>query len=285
MPVILKFSINLVTDSTADIPPELCERYNIRVVPVGLALGKESYRDGVDMTRDEFYRRLATFNPLPTTAAPAAGEFEALYESLPPRPILSIHLAATLSGVFNAARLGAEKFGDRVRVIDSGSLSMGSGWQVIAAAETIAAGNDLPAVLDVIDSTRRRVRVLAILDTLDNLRRSGRISLIRASLGTLLQIKPLIEVAQGQVNLISQQRTRQKAMAAFRDLVRSLGALERLAVLYTDNPAPAVALRDQLAVQIAPQAGTPLLTVQITPALGVHIGPGAVGVAAVVANA
>lgn len=270
-------SISLVTDSTADVPPELCARHNIHVVPVGIVVGEASYRDGVDITREEFYRRLTTYNPLPTTAAPAAGDFESLYDSLPEGPIVSIHLASTLSGVFNAARLGAEKFGERAQVIDSGSLSMGVGWQVIAAAEAIAAGNDLPAVLEAVHSTRRRARVLAILDTLDNLRRSGRLSLIRASLGTLLQVKPIIEVAQGKVNLISQQRTRQKAMAAYVALVQSLGRCQRLAIMHTDNPAPAEALREQFALQTQ----TPLVMTQITPALGVHIGPGAVGVAAV----
>lgn len=271
--------ISLVTDSTADLPAEIVERYSIRVVPSVLVIGGQSFLDGVDMTREEFYRRLPTFNPPPTTAAPAAGEFEAVYDSLPDGPILSLHPAHTLTAIVNSARLGAERFGERVRIIDSGSLTLGLGWQIIAAAETIAAGGALQSVLDAVASTRRRVRVLALLDTLENLRRSGRISLFRASLGAVLQVKPIIELAEGGLDTLSRQRTRHRALAGLIDLVKSLGALERLAVLYTDNHDLALALRGAVAAQCQTQS----LVIQVTPTIGTHIGANAVGVAAVTA--
>ncbi|MBM4421943.1 MAG: DegV family protein [Chloroflexi bacterium] len=270
-------TINLVTDSTADVPPDLVERHGIRVVPSLVVMGGQSFRDSVDISREEYYRRLAAFDPLPTTAAPAAGEFETVYASLPEGPIVSIHTAATLSGIYNAARLGAEPFGGRVRVIDAGSLSMGVGWPVIAAAEAIAAGLALEAVLEAVASTIRRTVVLALLDTVDNLRRSGRISLLRASIAGVLQIKPLIELAGGALKVIAQNRTRHKAMPEFIAQVKAMGRLERLAVMYTDNASLAADVRDQLAGQCA--APAPIL--QAAPTIGTHIGPNAVAVAIV----
>src|SRR5512134_3912482 len=136
-------SLRLVTDSVADVPADLVEKYDIKVVPSLIVIGPQSYRDGVDMTREEFYRRLSTFDPPPSTAAPAAGDYQAAYRAVPDSRVLSLHIAETLSGIYNAARLGAQAFGDRVKVIDTGSLSLGAGWQVIAAAEAIASGKTL----------------------------------------------------------------------------------------------------------------------------------------------
>lgn len=270
-------TISLVTDSTADVPADFVECHRIKVVPSLVVMGGQSLRDGVDMSRDEFYRGLATFDPLPTTAAPAAGEFEAAYASMPDGPIISIHTAATLSGIYNAARLGAEPFGDRVHVIDSGSLSMGVGWEIIAAAEAIASGLGLEAVLDAVAAVRRRSLVFALLDTLENLQRSGRISLLRASIAGVLQVKPLLELVNGALTPVAQHRTRNRALAEFISHVRSFGRLERLAVLYTDNPSIAAEVHNQLTGQCA---SAPLFA-QVAPTIGTHIGPGAVGVAVV----
>jgi DegV family protein with EDD domain len=270
-------TISLVTDSTADVPADIVECHRIKVVPSLVVMGGQPYRDGVDMTRDEFYRGLATFDPLPTTAAPAAGKFEAAYASMPDGPIISIHTAATLSGIYNAARLGAEPFGDRVHVIDSGSLSMGVGWEIIAAAEAIASGLTLEAVLDAVAAVRRRSLVFALLDTLENLQRSGRISLLRTSIAGVLQIKPLLELVNGALTPIAQHRTRNRALAEFISHVKSFGRLERLAVLYTDNPSIAAEVHNQLVGQCV---SVPLFA-QVAPTIGTHIGPGAVGVAVV----
>ncbi|MBI3241719.1 MAG: DegV family protein [Chloroflexi bacterium] len=270
-------TISLVTDSTADVPADLVERFGIRVVPAVVVMGGQTYRDGLDMTRDEFYRRLPTIDPLPSTAAPAAGEFEEVYDSLPDGPIISLHLAAAFSGIFNAARIAAQKFGDRVTVVDTGTVSMGIGWQVIAAAESAAGGAPLNAVLALITSVRRRLKMFALLDTLDNLRRGGRISLIRASIGTILQVKPLLDIGEDKLTPVSQERTRRKAQAGLISLVQSFGSLERLAVLYSDNGDLGVELLERL----KPQAQTPPLLIQATPALGTHAGTDAVGVALV----
>jgi DegV family protein with EDD domain len=273
----LTSTISLVTDSTSDVPPEFVRRFNIRSVPSLVVIDGKPYRDGVEMTREEFYQRLRTFDLLPTTATPASGDFEAVYRSCPDGPIISIHTAATLSGLYNAARVGAEPLSDRVTMIDSGSLSLGVGWQLIAAGEAIEAGKPLPQVLEVIVATRRRLKVYAILDTLENLRRSGRMSLLKTSIANVLQIKPIIELAEGGITAVAQNRTMKKAMADFLARVRALGRLERLAVMYTDDPA----LASEVSGALADQCPSPPLVAQAAPTIGTHIGPGAVAVAVV----
>lgn len=270
-------TISLVTDSTSDIPAELAAGYHIQVVPSLVVIGAKSYRDGIEMTRAEFYAKLKTLNPLPTTAAPGSGEFEAAYLAAPPGPVISLHTASTLSGLYNSARLGAQSLGERVTVVDTGSLSLGVGWQILAAAEAIAAGAALPQVLAAIASTRQRLKVFALLDTLENLRRSGRMSLLRASIASMLQIKPIIELAEGTIVAVAQNRTMKKAMADFINRLKKLGRLERLAVMYTDHETLAHAVGEALAGQCA---SAPLV-VQVAPTIGAHIGPNAVAVAVV----
>src|SRR5262245_3252730 len=155
--------IALVTDSNCDLPRELVERHGIRAVSSLLNIGGQSYRDGIDISRKDFYARLPTLNPSPTTAAPASGVFEELYRSLGALGIISIHIASKLSGFLHAARLGAEASGARVTIVDSEQLSMGFGWQVLAAAEAIADGKSVAEVTDAIRRTRQRIKVYAAL--------------------------------------------------------------------------------------------------------------------------
>jgi DegV family protein with EDD domain len=269
--------VRLVADSTCDLPADLVARYDIRVVPAILNLEGRSYRDGLDLSRAEFYARLPGLRALPSTAAPAAGEFEAAYRACGDADILSIHLASQLSALYNAARLAAESFGGRVTLIDSGQVSMGIGWQVLAAAEAVAAGKPLADVIAAAESTRRRVKLFALLDTIEFLRRGGRASAFAATLGDLLQIKPLLEVADGQVLPVARLRTRAKGLAALVERVESLGPLERLAVLHANTPADAQSLADRLAGRSA----QPALVLEATTVIGTHAGPGALGIAAV----
>ena len=269
--------IRIVTDSNCDLPAELIERHRILVVPSVLNMDGRAYRDGVDISRAEFYRRLPTSQPVPTTAAPASGEFEAAYRACGDADIISIHVASKLSGILNAARLGAEAVGERVHLVDSGQVSMGQGWQVLAAAEAAAAGQSTAQVRAAAESTRRRCQVLAVLDTLEYLRRGGRASALSAILGELLQVKPLLELVDGDIVLRAKLRTWATARGQLVKLVEALGRLERLAVLHTDRAAEARALADRL----APRAASEPLVVEATAVIGTHVGPGAVGVAAV----
>ena len=201
-------AVRVVTDSNCDLPPELVARHNIIIVPSVLNLDGQSYRDGPDISRAEFYRRLPHLNPLPTTAAPASGEFEAAFRSCGSAEIIAVLVAERFSAIYNAARLGAEPLGSQVTLVDSLQVSMGLGWQVLAAAEVATAGGAREEALAAVHAVKRRVVVLAALDTLEYLRRGGRASLLTALVGGLLQIKPLLEVRSAEITTLARVRTR-----------------------------------------------------------------------------
>ncbi|MCC7358122.1 MAG: DegV family protein [Anaerolineales bacterium] len=273
--------VRLVTDSNCDIPPDLVRRHALVVVPSILHISQRAYRDGVELSRAEFYQRLPSLRPPPTTAAPSAGEFEAAYRAAGDGPVVGIFLAAAFSGLCDIARLGAEAFGERVSVVDSGSVSLGLGFQVLAAAEAAERGATVTEVLAVVRSVQRRLRLIAALDTVEYLRRGGRAGAITAGLSHLLQIKPLLEVSHSQVQSVARVRTRAKAHAALVERVAALAPLERLAVLHTAAPEDALALAERLAplVQRAP------LVAEATAVIGAHVGPGALAAAVVSADA
>jgi DegV family protein with EDD domain len=267
----------VVTDSTCDLPPQWVARYGIRVVPALVTLDGRAYRDGLELSRADFYRRLPALRPLPTTAAPSAGDFAAAYHRCGDNDIVVVALAAALSGIFNAARLGAEGWGERVTLIDSGNLSMGLGWQVLAAAEAAVAGAGAAQVVRAVQSTQQRLTLLAALDTVEYLRRGGRASALTALLGELLQIKPLLEVRAGQVIPLGRLRTRSKARAGLAERIEALGPLQRVAVLH----AAAEAEARELAERLAALSQEPPIVVEATTVIGTHVGPGALGVAAI----
>jgi DegV family protein with EDD domain len=165
----------------------------------------------------------------------------------------------------------------RVTVYDSGSVSMGLGWQLAAAAEVAERGAPPQEIIQVAESVRSRIKVLAMIDTLEFLRKGGRVSYVVAGLGTLLQIKPIIDVAEGVVNTAQRQRTTGRALQALVDMTLGFGRLDRLAVLHSANEKGAEDLRGRLAA-VAPQDS---ILIEVTPAIGVHTGPGCLGVALV----
>jgi DegV family protein with EDD domain len=276
--------LGLVTDSTSDLPPYLIEQYGLEVVPSILVLEGREYADGQGISREEFYRRLPDFKTSPTTASPSIGSFQERYERLlkaGAEQVLSIHAPAGLSGIFNAARLAAQAFDGRVTVVDSLSLSLGLGFQVLAAAEAAEAG--LEAALAARASTRSRTRLLAALDTLEYVRRSGRVPALVARLGSLLRIKPLVEVADGQVKPIGAVRTAGQADASLMGSIQSMGKLGRLAILHTGAEPRARGFLDQLMREIGPSLPRDILLVNVTTVIGTHAGPGGLGFAAVAA--
>jgi DegV family protein with EDD domain len=275
-------SIRIVTDSTCDLPTAMADAYGITVIPCYINIGAQSYLDEVDLSRQEFYEHLPTYNPFPKTAAPGIEMFTQTYERLiaaGATEILSIHLASTLSALFNAATLGAQEVrGAPVTTFDSRQLSLGIGWQAVTAAQLVAAGKSVPEIVAVLRDQIGRTIACAALDTLENLRRGGRVSHLVASLGAALQIKPLVKVHDGQVG-IEKTRTRKGALERLMNLVREMGALEQAAILYTDQPERGEELR-QLLRSFCPWAEN-ALSIQVTPIIGAHLGPGAAGVACV----
>jgi DegV family protein with EDD domain len=219
-------------------------------------------------------------DPMPTTAAPSSGEFQQLYASLIEQGfdhILSIHCSSTLSGIYNAASIAAQAVGTRVQVIDSQSLTLGLGFQALAAAEA-AVSQSLESILNMLHGLRPRVHVIAMLDTLEYVRRSGRVSWARARIGNLLNLKAFIEVTEGKVLSLGEGRTRQKSIARLMELVRKLGPLERLAILHSNAENDA----RQMLSELNPQLPMEPLIVNVTTVIGVHVGPNGLGVAAVV---
>ncbi len=270
-------TVQVITDSTADIPPALAQAAGIWVVPLSVRFGSEVYRDGVDITADQFYGKLRSWPGLPATSAPAAGIFAERYrEALAAgRSSLGIHLSSKLSGTYSAAATAAAEFGDEVAVLDSRSASMALGWIVLAAAERARAGASLAEVRELAESLIPRAHVYLTLDSLENLRKGGRIGRATALLGTLLNVKPIITVIDGEVAPVERVRTFGKALSRLAELVAQHGPIERLAVGYTDVPEVAGTLRE-LVEKVLP--GVEVLTFQAGPVIGTHVGHGAVGI-------
>jgi DegV family protein with EDD domain len=278
--------LGLLTDSTSDLPKYLIEQYELEVVPSILILDGKEYADGIGISRENFYKRLPSIQTPPTTAAPSIGDFSARYESLLTRGcdhILSIHAAGTLTTIINSARQAAQDFPEKITVIDSLSMSLGLGFQVIAAAEAAAEAAEmgLPAALDAAQSTRKRLRLFAALDTMENMRRSGRVPAVVTMLGSLLHIKPLIEIANGEVKPHGAVRTTKQANEKMLNLLLQEGPLERLAILHTGAEPRAREFLNTLMQKASQAVPRDILMVNVTTVIGTHVGPNGLGFAAV----
>jgi DegV family protein with EDD domain len=281
--------IGFVTDSPSDLPVDLVEHYHIEVIPAILVIDGQEYVDGVELSREEYYRRLPDLRHAPTTAAPSPADFAVRYQKQLDagcEHVISVHIAERLTSIPNFARNAARDFGGKVTVIESGSLSLGSGFQVLAAAEACEKDLDLAAALAVIRSTRERIRVGAALDTMDYLRRSGRVPAAVTAIGGLLSIKPVVELREGVVRPLSAARTTRHAAEALFDFLRTLGALERLAVLHTGAEGRAQEFTELLLKSEARRnLPAEIRIVNVTSLIGTHIGPNGLGFAAVKARA
>jgi DegV family protein with EDD domain len=275
--------IHIVTDSTSDIPLDIARALNITVTPVHVIFGAESFDDGITITREEFYRRLKTSSVLPTTSTPSAGEFAEVYERVSGE-IVSIHVAAKWSSLFNTAQLGATLAPNaHITFWDSGKLAMGLGWQVILAARAAQQGQSLAGIMQTLEDAKRRVHLFAALDTLSYLRRSGRVNSLMARFGQLLHIKPIIDIGDGEANMAGRARSRHNAIERLKEMTYELGPLQSLAVQHTACYADAQQLADEFARAI-PHLREPIFVCEATTAVGAHLGPNGLGIAAVVAE-
>lgn len=274
-------STAIVTDSTSDIPAELREELGIFQIPVDLTLEDKTYLDGFDLSRNDFYTRLPKLKKLPTTAAPASGRFQRLYEEIFDSGytnIISIHAASTLSGIYNSARLASQEFKQIIKVLDSEQLSLGLGFQAIHAAKLVKQKKPLNEILDAIQSIKDRVYVFALLDTFEYIHRSGRVSWAKARLGSLLNIKPIVELKSGQVINRGLARARSKGIQFLGESISKLDTLEYLAVLHTN----ALETGKRFIAEFSPPEIPEPLLVNVTTIIGTHVGPNGIGFAAVV---
>jgi DegV family protein with EDD domain len=273
--------IKIVTDSTCDLPADGIARYDIRVVPLYINIAGKGYRDGIEITREEFYTRLPESNPPATTAVPSPEMFRQVYTELANQgatEILSLHISTALSAVVNSAQVAAHDMQRaRVTVMDARQLSMGLGFIVETAARAVAAGQSLDAVVQCVNDTIKRTRVFTALDTLEFLKRSGRMNGAIAAMGTLLQVKPLLKMYDGKP-VAERVRTREGATRRLLELLESVGALERVAIIHTHAAARAAELRERAKHLLPPGE---IADAEITPVIGAHIGPNAVGFACV----
>jgi len=271
--------IRIMTDSVSDLPPALLEKWDIAVVPCFVNYEGESYADdGVELDRAHFYQSIAAMKEFPTTAAPPPGLAERMmHEAIAGYDhLISINVSGNLSATINNVRIAAQSLpNDKVTVLDSESVSMGIGWQVLIAAEVAAATGDVAAVVDAVGRVRKHHKLFAIIATMEYLRRSGRVSKVMASIGTILQIKPIVTIeAEGEVEAAHRVRTMKKAKAKLEELARSQSPLDRLVIIHTQDEAGAREFQAQLG-DFAPQD---TLIAEVGPTLGTHIGIGSLGV-------
>jgi DegV family protein with EDD domain len=233
--------VRIVTDSASDLSDEELNELGIRVVPLSIRFGDEEFTDRVNLSVAEFYAKMAELDVLPETAAPSPGAFEATFRELAAEgadSIVCISLSLALSATGQAAQAGAKAVADTIAVtcIDSKSITAGLGSMVLAAARAAANGATVGDIESLIADMQPRTRVYGVLDTLDNLKKGGRIGGAQAMVGTMLSIKPCLDLSSGEVAEAGKQRTRKKALAWLRTVLAEAGDIEQLAIIHGHAP-------------------------------------------------
>jgi len=267
-------NVAIVTDSVADLPPQIAEEFGITVVPLFVRFGTDLYRDGLDLSPDQFYERLRTSKALPATSVPPPAAFADAYDRLAERTneIVVISLTAKLSATYQVAlqAVGLMKQQCHVEVLDSQWAVMAQGFITIAAARAAQAGASLHKVLDVARHTMRRVDMRAAFDSLEYLERGGRIGKAQAFLGSLLKVNPIIGLKDGEVYPCARERSRAKAIDYLYNFAASFGNVEGLAVEYATDLDEANRLVQRLQSKY-PQV--PIYLSRASPVIGTHTGP------------
>ncbi len=270
--------VKIVIDSTADMSQDALRRLNVNMVPLMVLIGNETYRDGLDITPHEFYSKLAREAKLPTTSQPSQGAFMEVYQKATAdgSKVISIHLSAKLSGTYENALVASRNFQPgQVRVFDTQQVSAGVAFFVQTAAEMARNNFEIEAIEKQLESMRDRVKLLAMVDTLEYLHKGGRIGGLSSFFGSLLNVKPLLQLKEGEVQPLERVRTRQKALQRLAELVKGMGKLERLAIMHADDENGAGELANLLA-PVFPLKEIYMSTVG--PVIGAHVGPGCLAV-------
>lgn len=271
--------IAVVTDTGADLSPEVQKSTGIKVVPLRIRFGETELLDGVDLTTAEFWKRCATQKELPSTAAPSIGDFKQVFEQASAeghQGVLCVTLSSKLSATHQAAVGAAKELAGKVavEVVDSLTVTVAQGLLARFAAETAPEATDLADLRASVDKARTRTKLFGTIDTLDFLHRGGRIGAVAALVGSVLSFKPVIEVRDGLVELESRQRTRARALRYLMEMISGLGKLEALAVGHAmaNDIDEVLASLHQAFPQITPDVSI------LGPSVGTHTGPGTVGI-------
>ena len=273
--------VAFVTDSASDLDPARAAADGIRIVPLSVTFGDESFRAGVDLTTEQFWARMtAPDAPFPKTAAASPGEFKAIYDEAfadGADAIVSIHVAGTLSGAINSAEVARGLLPDReIHIVDSNGASMAEGILAYMGLEMAAKGVSAAEIARVLSDRASDLRMYVSLETLEYLKKGGRISGARAAIGTLMSVKPIIAVEHGKVDTADTPRTRSKSRARCIELICAR-PIERVAILHTMAP-DVDEFRDEVVARSGVDPSTVMVSI-VGPSVGPHLGPGCVGAA------
>lgn len=280
-------TVRIVTDSTADLYPEQVREHNVAVVPLTVKLDGKEYKDGQDLTPKEFFLKLTSSSGVATTSQPTPEAFARVYRELLADPecegIVSIHISGKLSGTWNSAWQAAQEVApDKIRVIDSQTVSVGLGMIVLPAARAALAGESLDQVAERVQGWLSRSRAWFVVDTLEYLQRGGRIGKATQLLGTMLDIKPVLQVSHGELAPVERVRTRRKALDRLFQLVQNAGPVEAMGMVYSQIPEYA----QREAMELKQRVGAlfpvdQILINEYGAVVGAHGGPGIVGIGVV----
>lgn len=275
--------IKIVTDSTAYLPESTIKKHDVRVVPLYVHFGEEAFREGVDLSNEEFYARLKAAPALPTTSQPSAGEFHAVFKELSDagHEIVTLTISSKLSGTWNSAMAAKEMLPEaKISVVDTLSTSVGLELMVNAALEAVAAGATRQEIAQQTEKKKEEVELVFVVNTLEYLAKGGRIGNARAFLGTLLSVKPILVLQDGAIEPLEQVRSKRKAQARMVELITERlgdkGASAKIA--FTNSLAVEEAKSLSREVQSRLGCGEPIVS-NLGPVIGTHTGPGMVGAA------
>lgn len=276
-------TIRIVTDSSADLPVDLVQKHQITVVPCYVVVDDQTFKDGVDIQADEFYRRLQSEGRTPTTAQPTVADFQAVYRDLLSQgdQVISIHLSAKLSGTLNSAEqakasLQEGENGAPVEIIDSRLASIALGLAVLEAVDLAAEGGDYLEVAAKVRQGLASQHGLFALDTLEYLQKGGRIGKAQAFLGSVLKVKPILRLQDGEAHPVERPRNRERAMRRLVELAQDLAPVRRVAVIYSTDPERMAALKQNMTGLLPADQ---IIEARFGSSLGTYIGPDALGVA------
>ncbi len=273
-------TIRIVTDSSADLPADLVQTHQITVLPCYVVVDDQTFKDGVDIQADEFYRRLQSKGRTPTTAQPTVADFQEVYRDLVGRgdQLISIHVSGKLSGTLNSAEQAKASLeeGAPVEIIDSQLASIPLGLAVLDAAVIAAEGGDYLQVAATVRQGLTLHHGLFGLDTLEYLQKGGRIGKARAFMGSVLNVKPILRLQDGEAHPVERPRSRNRAMRRLVELAQELGPVRRLAVIYSTDPERMAVLKQDLTGLLPADQ---IIEARFGSTLGPYIGPDALGVA------
>lgn len=270
--------VRVVVDSACDVPESLAKKLNISIVPLRVSFGDETFTDGVELTARQFMERLTTSSDFPTTSQPPPADFEAAFRDAieSGHDVVCVTIASKLSGTNNSARLAASVVdAERITVIDSQTVTIAAGWVAIAAARVAQTGAPKSEVAAIAEDAIDRVHLYAVLDTLEYLQKGGRMGRAAMLIGSVLNIKPIVTVREGEVVPVERVRTRKKAVARLMSLAESMAPMEGLAVLYSASRDDAERIAEQLK-PLAPNGE--IIFAEVGPVVGAYAGPDAIGV-------